>query len=492
MKAIDKILILCSFLAVFTSCKKDLANYNIQSVDEKLALKADTTNLILDVTNPNGKAIKFTWTKGSNKGTNAAITYQFQLAKAGTNFQNGLVINMERGVTNLEYTQDEFNNLLVNTLALPQAQEVQLEAKVIATVHADGQTPQVTEILKLKVKTYKPISKTLYLIGPASEGGWNADLATPMNVVNGVAGSFTWQGRLTAGDLKFITTLGKFLPAYVKGATSQQLALRETDTDPDDKFTITATGIYLINVNIITKTISIEAKEAPEYGQLWFVSGFNGWSFQPMTVDLLDPFVFHYNATLNSSNSLDEFKIATAPSFDSKVVYIRPAVNGQNAGTNLAVVKLSGENNPEDNKWKIAPGTYKIKLNLRTMKIDIVKFTPSTTMYMVGSATPNGWDISNATPFTAVSGNPYRFTWTGTLTSDDGKSELKFSLDKKSDWSGAFFLASSASKAPSGAAEPMVFSASGSGTDNKWKIAATGNYTIELDQLQETVKFIKN
>ena len=87
---------------------------------------------------------------------------------------------------------------------------------------------------------------------------------------------------------------------------------------------------------------------------------------------MLDPYIYHYNAELNSSNSSDEFKIATANNFDQTTVFLRPAVNGQGAGTGLSVVKWSESENTNDNKWKLAPGIYKITLNLRTMKVDIV------------------------------------------------------------------------------------------------------------------------
>lgn len=488
MKTLHKIFLLVISVLTIASCKKDLSELNLQSADQKLALSTDSTTILLNVTNPNGRAVKFNWTRGTNNGTSAAITYKFELAKAGTNFQTPFTVDLDRGINTLEYTNEEFNSILSSNLGVDVAQPADIEARVIATVHADGAAPQVTEALKLKVTTYKAIAKTLYLIGPATDGGWSANDATPMNTVSGAAGSFVWQGRLNAGELKFITTLGQFLPAYTRGANNQTLFFSETAADPDDKFIIPASGIYAISLNLITKTISIEAKEAPEYGQLWFVGGFNGWGFTPLTVDLLDPFVFHYNAELNSSNATDEFKIATVPnSFDSDKVFFRPAVNGQGAGTDLSVVKLTGDQNPTDNKWKIAPGVYKIKLDTRNMKISIVKFTPFTTMYMVGDATPNGWDISNSTALTAVSGNPYKFTWTGILTAG----EMKFTCDKRTDWGGAFFLASAPSKQPSGAIEPMVFSGAGSGTDNKWKITAAGTYTIELDQLQETVKITK-
>ena len=70
--------------------------------------------------------------------------------------------------------------------------------------------------------------------------------------------------------------------------------------------------------------------------------------------------------------------------------------------------------------------------------------------------------------------------------------ELKFSLDRKSDWSGAWFLASEGGLVPNGNEQQMIFSLSGDGgKDNKWQINDAGSYKIELDQLKELVKITK-
>lgn len=446
------------------------------------------TSIVLDVSSPQANAVAFSWTNGTNEGTNAGIKYQFQLATAGTNFSKPCSINLSKGTVSAKYTNEEFNALLIDSLGINPETEVNLEARVIATVLSPKVEQQVSNVVGLKAATYKPIASTLYLIGSAAPNGWSADNATKMNTISGTVGGFTWQGKLNAGELKFITTLGQFSPSYNRGADGSKLYFRESGEDPyDEKFIIPTTGTYKITLNIVSLTITIEALEAPLYSQLWFVGGFTGWSFIAMRNDLLDPFVFHYNATLASSSPSDEFKIATQASFDDNVVFLRPEVNEQSAGTNLNVVKWSLNEHPKDYKWKINTGTYKIRLDTRDMKINIVPFTPYTMIYLVGDATPKGWDITNATAMTPVAGNPNKFTWTGTLNSG----EFKISCDKQSDWNGAWFLAGSGGLEPSGSEEQMLFSASGSNPDNKWKISSAGTYTIELDQLQELVTISK-
>ena len=487
MKTIYRILISTVFLLplLFVSCNEDLMETN--KGETALKLKANTTDLVLDVLNPNSNVLSFEWTTGTNNGTNAAISYQFQITNEDSNFESGITYELGKNTTSIVYTNETLNSVLLDSLNAKSDSVITVKARVIATVLAAGTEPQISESFAVKIKTYKPIAKNLYLIGGAAPNGWNADNATKMNSVNGTTGGFTWQGRLNAGELKFITKLGNFLPSYNKGVEDNQLIYRETEDQPDNKFTNSKSGQYRVTVNIITLNISIEELDAPEFGDLWFVGGFSGWTFKEMRVEMLDPYIYHYNAELNSSNSSDEFKIATANNFDPTTIFLRPAVNGQGAGTGLSVVKWSESENTNDNKWKLAPGIYKITLNLRTMKVDIVPFTPFSMIYLVGDATPNGWDIGNATAMDAVSGNSYKFTWTGHLNAK----EIKFSCDRKTDWNGAFFLATSGGANPSGSEEQMLYSNVGSNPDNKWSITEAGTYTIELDQLQETVKFTK-
>ena len=128
-------------------------------------------------------------------------------------------------------------------------------------------------------------------------------------------------------------------------------------------------------------------------------------------------------------------------------------------------------------------------------------FTPYTEMYMVGDATPNGWDLGNATPMTQDASDPNIFTWSGHLNAG----EMKFSPDKQEDWNGAWFLAASDGEAPTGTTQKVIFinksddgcqeqykDISVGGVDLKWRITDAGNYTVTLNQLLEEVVIARN
>lgn len=129
------------------------------------------------------------------------------------------------------------------------------------------------------------------------------------------------------------------------------------------------------------------------------------------------------------------------------------------------------------------------------------QFTRYTEMYLVGDATPNGWDLGNATPMTQDATDPDIFTWSGHLNSG----ELKFSADKQDDWNGAWFMATSEGEAPTGEVQKVIFinksdnacqeeykDISTGGVDLKWKVTEAGDYTIILNQLLEEVTIRKN
>jgi len=463
---------------LFTRCDDNLMELN--KGDNPLEIAVSSPQLQLDAANPEAEALKLTWSSGTNHGTNAAISYTLQIDRQGNQFAGGLTLAMGRGVYEKSYCNEELNNLLLAEFGARPGEVITLEARVTATVADEGIEPATSEPVAFSITPYKSISATLYLIGDATPNGWNADEATELRKVPGKPRTFTWSGSLKSGSFKFITTLGQFVPSYNKGTEEGTLYLRESFDDPyDEQFLITEAGNYTITANLATLTVTIVMGEGPAYSELWFVGNPTGWNFQPMRVDPLDPYLFHFNGDLFAGG---EFKIGTdAGNWDAP--FFRPMENNTPQGEDLDVDIWAGD---PDNKWNIDGGTYKITLNIREMKIDIIPFTPYKMIWLVGDASPNGWDIGNATPM-EVTDDPNIFTWSGNLK----VGELKFTLDKQSDWNGAWFLASEPDKAPSGTKEQMIFHYPGAGPDYKWRIAEAGNYTIRLDQLNETIIIAK-
>lgn len=101
----------------------------------------------------------------------------------------------------------------------------------------------------------------------------------------------------------------------------------------------------------------------------------------------------------------------------------------------------------------------------------------TTTLYMVGDPTPNGWSLDDATPLTPTEEDPLVFTWTGGL----GTGEMKLCL-APTGWDAAFIRPETAgeviSKTPI-TNQPFVMWAGD--PDNKWNVTEAGTYKLTFD-----------
>lgn len=465
---------------------------------DQLALTLDQPMDVLDETNHSSDALTLSWTTGNNYGTGNRIAYRLELAKAGTDFAQPYVcVDEQTQVYAWSANVENLNNILLDKMGAQPGEKVDVEARVTALVSGSEQTQTATA--KFAATAYKPVTTTLYIIGSAAPNGWSADNASEMTrTTNGL---FTWEGTLGSGEIKFITTLGQFLPSYNRGDNGQPV-LRTDDSQPDGKWTIDEAHDYKVTVDLLGGTVDIQKTDGvkPLFDQLFFVGNATGWNFEPMTQDAIDPFLFRMGRYFDQGVG-GEFKFGTA-SGSWENMYKATQANAPY--TDSSVEFVSGYD--PDNKWYLQDSetgkAYKICMDIRSGKERMMmsEFTPYEMIYLVGDATPNGWDLGNATPMTATD-SPYVLTWTGQLNAG----ELKFSCDKQSDWAGAWFMAATADAEPKGTAEHALFinksdealkaqylTVNVGDVDNKWKITASGTYTITLDQLNETVTIAKN
>ena len=196
-----------------------------------------------------------------------------------------------------------------------------------------------------------------------------------------------------------------------------------------------------------------------------------------MRKDPTNPFQFKFNAVLN----VGDFKIPVSTG-DWGTDFFMPLQN--NPAITETTVQLTIGGNP-DNKWRITePGPYKILLNIGSEPfINIVAFTPYAQVWMVGDATPAGWNIDAPTPMIATPGNPYEFTYTGALSAGDFKIPVT-----TGNWSTDYFMPPVDGQGVDGTDAILIV---GGNPDNKWKIVEAGNYKITLNQLYETISIVK-
>lgn len=477
----------------FTGCS-DNDYMELDKGSNELAITVDQSADVLAEINHSAEAVTLNWTSGNNYKTGNRISYYLEMNAAGNSY---IAVNNQAQTYQWSANQEELNNILRNQLGIAAGQTATINVNLTAKVAGMEEVQTVTT--SFSVTPYEPVTSTLYLIGDATPNGWSADNATEMKRTDN--GVFTWQGNLKQGEMKFITTKGQFLPSYNNDGTGK-LTFRTSDDQADEKFIITESHFYQVTVNLLTSELTLKQTEgeAPAYDNLYIVGSFTGWSFVKMTKDPLDDFLFRYNHYFTASEG-GEFKFGTSEgSWEN--MYKATSANAPYTQTSMEFIK----GYDPDNKWFLNDSetekAYKICVDIRSGKERMMmrEFTPYEMIYLVGDATPNGWDLGNATPMTATE-SPYIFTWKGTLNAG----EVKFSCDKQDDWNGAWFMNATGNDiAPTGETEKMLFinknddylksqylDVNVGDLDQKWKISAAGTYTITLNQLEETIQFVK-
>lgn len=486
---INMVGVACLFLlsGTFLSCKKT-EDFIPKDVNGPLAVRASDSSLQLNEANKNNTAITFNWTTGSNYKSGASITYVLELDKQGNNFASPLVNNVGKAIYSINYTTGSLNTLLHTFWKAAPNKTFALEVRVY-TIIGDGTAKGDTSSpIIINVTPYTPVSTSLYILGDATATGWDANSADSLTPDATIPGEFHYTATLTPGQFKFITTRGSFLPSYNEGIDSSHLFYRTSDPQADNKFTITSANVYNIDLNLISLTISITKAAAPLYSKLWIVGDAtpNGWNIDnpnQMKVDVFNPYIFHYNEVLKTG----EFKMPTSKGNWGADFY-RPLANDPPITDTTAALVL-GSTNPPDNKWKITEaGAYKISLNILFNSIHITPFTPYTSLWIVGDATPNGWNIDSPTPLTTVPGDPYTFIYEGAMTVGEFKIPTK-----TGDWGCDFFRPALNHPAITDTSAPFVAHASGPADNNdyKWYIGTAGNYKITFNQLYETISIVK-
>lgn len=216
----------------------------------------------------------------------------------------------------------------------------------------------------------------------------------------------------------------------------------------------------------------------------------NGWSIDdptPMISSDEDPLVFEWEGVLNTG----EMKLCLAKgSWDNP--FIRPMVDGDRITRNgVEETQFDMYAGDPDKKWKVADaGVYRLRFDLRNWMMSAVfvreadapEIEPIETenLYIVGSATPNEWNIDNPTLLEKKS--DYVFVYEGALT----EGEMKACTEPGS-WDVAFVRPSSnGCKIGKNGVEAANFVYTKS-PDNKWVVENSGIYRVTFDLSKWTI-----
>src|SRR5690606_9520153 len=109
----------------------------------------------------------------------------------------------------------------------------------------------------------------------------------------------------------------------------------------------------------------------------------------------------------------------------------------------------------------------------------VTTFRPvSQQLFIVGDATPNGWNIGSATELTASTSQRGVFIYEGVLSPGN----FKFAVSQEGCWCQDFYTRDADD------ANKIVYNEGGSGDDLQWPIALEDNYRLTVNLLEKTIQ----
>ena len=451
----------------FTSCEQNLPDDVVKA--GALAVSATKPELVLNQKNSlTTTALNFSWTTGTNCGTGSSMSYTLQLDIKGNNFTKALSLNLGKGVYSRSLTVEELNDSLLSHWNSTPGTVVDLEARVISTIYSSPQTSEVSPVISLKATPYQPVSKTLYLYGTASPKGTDLNNALRLTPQTDPT-VFVYQGMLSAGTLKFITTSGQEIPSYNMGADTTKIVYRNNAGQANTLFTIKSAGVYRVEISLLDLTASITKINYPAYSEVYLAgtAAPNGTDYSKATKliqSATNPFVFTYQGVLKAGT----FKFPVNTNADgNQDMFMRTddthfyTHQGGSAG---------------NDQWSIAKkGYYTITLNQQDNTLTIYREK----LYMVGNATPIGWTITNSIQLNEDATDGCIFSYTGPMVAG----EFKFPVNRNSDWGQDMYMRTDDVH--------MYRHIGGQADDKKWTITTAGNYVITANIETLTLSFVK-
>lgn len=197
MKNLLKCTLALSFLALLmSSCKKEISQVVYEGGTSPALSAASTDPALLTQANANNVVNTFTWTNPDyqfNTGVSSQdVTYTLQIDTTGSNFTNPKIAELVTSKSlSTTVTVKQLNTLLL-TSGLNEDLVHHLDLRIKATlvnssaplysnvIHWDV-TPylDVVVVLPKDLPTVNSNSGALFLVGDATQGGWNNPVPTP-------------------------------------------------------------------------------------------------------------------------------------------------------------------------------------------------------------------------------------------------------------------------------------------------------------------------
>jgi hypothetical protein len=258
MKNIFKYFIALTLVLGLWSCENE-ENFLIlepQAADFAIITPETGSSVVLNEDTPDNTALTLTW-EDVDYGTPTIVSYTVQFAASNTEFAAPVDVSTLTA-THTTISVSELNAKALDLGLLPD-EEGTIDIRIKSTVGTTGSEAKYSTPITIIVTPYAGVfpSKELYLIGPGTSAGWDANMAVvPIfrDPIDPAKQYYT--GYFTAGGFKLLEQTGFWAPMY--GANGDKVQYRATESDPDPGlFPTVADGYYTFAIDLKALTYTI-------------------------------------------------------------------------------------------------------------------------------------------------------------------------------------------------------------------------------------------
>lgn len=322
----------------------------------------------------------------------------------------------------------------------------------------------------------------LWMVGTATSGGWDIISSPQMTQDSENPMVFKATTYLKPGEMKIAQNndAGFDQKFYLRDATDPTKVVLGGD---DNKWEITEAATYDVIVNLTDMTIDIKKHYADFVVDHLFVIGdaiWSGWGFANSTVLFPDE-----NGICKATLYLEEnkgFKFMAESDFEG--LQFRAGDADVTLKNDVASSLVSSEDNREDTRFMVSESAnYDIVCDVKNKTITLTKsayqdaHAKHAELWMIGTATPNAWQIDKGVLLKQDAENPMVYTATAELK----EGEFKFIVNKYMGFDQTAYVKDAVDDSK------VVYG----GDDNKWNITEAGTYDVKLDLANMTITVAK-
>ena len=182
-----KSLMAAMLLLMAVACEK-AADLPLYSDGKEPVLTASATTIAPTPADSNNVALTLSWTSPEYSTDSSKYKYIVQVDSAGRNFSKAISREMS-GTRSLQMTAKELNTIMLNYGFLFN-KAYDLDMRVISS-YANNNERRVSNTVRVRATTYKvppkvalPTTGKLFIVGDATQGGWNNPVPVPSQELN--------------------------------------------------------------------------------------------------------------------------------------------------------------------------------------------------------------------------------------------------------------------------------------------------------------------